>query len=239
MDWAQFWPLFCKRYGHATRDQAEHVTILGATGTGKSSLAMRIATRRPYVVQLVEKPRDEKLRLALKRDGYRPATVLPEPSGYRRVYVWPPAGGVTDEAGQRKAFRDVLRRAGRNGVWHTVCHETAFMVDPLGLAPELKYLLRMGRSNGAGVILCSQRPAWLPRDVYSQASHLFLFGTNDVEDLKKLSGLNGMDSGRVRDAVASLGAAGDLHRFLYVGTRDGTLMTCRAPAGLDERNRIR
>ena len=233
--WSTFWPMFCKRYGTATRDHAEHVTILGPTGTGKSTLAMQIARRRPYVAQLVEKPRDELLRKALKRDGYRLAAELPEPSGVRRVAIWPPAGGVEDERLQREAFRNTLRRAGRVGVWHIVAHETAYLVDPLNLAAELKYLLRMGRSNGAGLILCSQRPAWLPRDIYSQASHLFLFGTNDVEDLKALSGLNGMNQTIVRDTVARLGADGDRHRFLYCGTRDGTLIVSRAPTGLNGR----
>lgn len=229
---AEFWPLFDRRYGRATRDQAEHVTILGPTGTGKSTLAMRIAERRPHVAQLIEKPRDELLLRALRAGGYRPVEILPDSGGARRVYLWPPAGDVTDEPGQRRVFRDVLRRAGRVGVWHVVCHEAAYLVDPLGLAPELKYSLRMGRSNGHALILCSQRPAWLPRDVYSQASHLFLFGTNDHEDLKKIGGLNGMDSRRVRDAVARLGDSGDPHRFLYCGTRDGMVAVSRSPRGL-------
>lgn len=230
--WEQFWPMFVKRYGPAQRDDAQHVTILGPTGTGKSTIAVQVADLRPYVVQLVEKPRDEKLRKALKRRRYRKVEELPDIGGYPWVYVWPKAGGVEDEPGQRVAFRRVLRSAGKVGVWHVVIHEAPYMVDPLGLAPELKYVLRMGRSNGAGLIICAQRPAWLPRDIYSAASHLFLFGTNDTNDLKAIGGLNGMNERAVRDAVAQLGANGDSHVFLYVGTRDGTVCTSRAPGGL-------
>lgn len=239
MDWATFWPFFARRYGHATQDNAEHVTILGPTGTGKSTLAMEVAGLRYYVVQLMEKPRDDLLEKALKRQGYRRTTELPEPGGWRRVYVWPPARGPEDEPGQRVAFRATLRGAMRAGVWHVVVHEGGYLIDPLGLASDLKYILRLGRSNGVGLILCSQRPAWLPRDIYSQASHLFLFGTNDSVDLKALGGLNGMDERRVRDTVAALGAEGDPHRFLYVGTRDGTLVTSRAPHGLTHKKDTR
>lgn len=230
MPWEQFWPMFCARYdADFSRENAEHVCIMGPPGAGKSSLAMKVASRRQYVVQLVEKPRDKKLLTALKREGYRPRDELPDVGGQTRVYVWPKAGTVADQPGQRKAFRHVLETAGRVGVWHVVVHETPYLVDPLGLAPELKQNLRMSRSNAAGLILCAQRPAWLPRDMYSASSHLFLFGTNDSTDLKALGGLNGMNERVVRQAVAGLPRD---HRFLYVGTKDGTLAISRAPKGL-------
>lgn len=229
--WSTLWSSFTRRY-RADRDNAQHVAIIGPTGAGKSTLALRVAELRPYVVHLVEKPRDAKLRNALRRGQYRIVDELPDAGGYRRVVIWPPAGGVEDEPRQQAAFRAAMRTAGRVGVWHTVIHEAPYMVDPLGLHRELKYLLRMGRSNGAGVIVCAQRPVWLPRDIYSQSDHLFLFGTNDSSDLKALGGLNGMDERRVRETVAQLGADGDRHRFLYVGTRDGTLAVSRAPSGL-------
>lgn len=230
MPWAEFWPMFCADYDRDfSRENAEHVCIMGPPGAGKSSLAMHIASRRPYVVQLVEKPRDKKLLLALKREGYREVREMPDVGGSQRVYVWPKAGTVADQAGQRKAFRHVLETAGRVGVWHTVVHETPYLVDPLGLAPELKQDLRLSRSNGAGLILCAQRPAWLPRDMYSASSHLFLFSTNDSVDLKALGGLNGMNERVVREAVAGLPRD---HRFLYVGTKSGNLAISRAPKGL-------
>lgn len=230
--WEKFWPMFVKRYGQADRDNAEHVTILGPTGTGKSTLAMAVADRRYHVVQFVEKPRDRKLLGALKHRRYRKVDELPDGAGYPKVYLWPPAGDVTDQPEQARQFRAALRTAGRVGVWHVVVHEAAYLVDPLGLGPELKQVLRMGRSNGTGLILCSQRPAWLPRDIYSQASHLFLFGTNDSADLRAIGGLNGMNEKAVREKVAGLHELGDSHVFLYVGTRDGTLVTSRAPGGL-------
>ena len=230
MPWREFWPMFCARYdAEFSRENAEHVTIMGPPGAGKSSLAMHVAGRRQYVVQLVEKPRDKKLLAALKRAHYYPAKELPDVGGRQRVYVWPPAGLVKQQPGQRDAFRAVLETAGRVGVWHTVVHETPYLVDPLGLAPELKQNLRLSRSNGAGLILCAQRPAWLPRDMYSACSHLFLFSTNDSVDLKALGGLNGMNERVVREAVSNLPRD---HRFLYVGTKDGTLAISRAPKGL-------
>ena len=40
--WSEWWETFQRRYV-ATRDQAQHVTILGPTGTGKTLLAKAVA----------------------------------------------------------------------------------------------------------------------------------------------------------------------------------------------------
>ena len=224
--WAEFWPEFCASY-RATRDDAQHVAILGPNGTGKTTLAMQIATQRPYVFVLAAKPRDKHMAAMLKADGYRKylGAGLPESgSGTRRCYLWPPNVGVRSRGYQRQVFAGALAQAFRVGVWHGLIDEAHYLAETLKLAPEIKQALQMGRSNGHGLILCAQRPAWLPRDVYSASTHLFLFGTNDAADLKSISGLNGVNDRTVRDAVAMLGRD---HHFLHVNTATGALTISR------------
>jgi hypothetical protein len=75
-----------------------------------------------------------------------------------------------------------------------------------------------------------QRPAWVPRDAYSQATHLFVFGTNDNEDIRSLGGLGGMSTNEIRYAVQWLASdAVRFHQFLYVNTRTGTLARSTLP----------
>jgi hypothetical protein len=228
LDWADFWPKFRDSY-RATRDDAQHVAILGPNGTGKTTLAMQIASVRPYVFVLAAKPRDRHMLAMLRRGGYRKVEQLPESgAGVRRCYLWPPNVGVQSRARQRQQFAAALAKAFRVGVWHGLIDEGHYLAETLKLAPEIKQALQMGRSNGHGIILAAQRPAWLPRDVYSASTHLFLFGTNDAADLKSISGLNGVNDRIVRDCVATLGRD---HRFLHVNTATGELTISRFEKG--------
>lgn len=222
--WAEFWPEFTASY-RATRDNAQHVALLGPTETGKTTLAMEIAKLRPWVYVLGAKPRDKHMLTMLKAGGYRKVAELPEAgAGIRRCYLWPPNHGVASRPHQQAVFARAMAHSFRVGVWHGLIDEGHYLAETLKLSPVIKQALQMGRSNGHGLILCAQRPAWLPRDVYSASTHLFLFGTNDAADLKSISGLNGVNDRTVRDAVAMLGRD---HRFLHVNTATGALTISR------------
>lgn len=225
--WSEWWETFQRRYV-ATRDQAQHVTILGPTGTGKSTLAMKVAELRPYMAVLAAKPRDKHMKQMLRQGGFRKMDVLPEAgAGVRRCYIWPPNRGPFDHDRMRSQFAGAFEHAYRVGVWHILVDEAHFMAHRLHLTEHIRDAYQMGRSNGHGIILAAQRPAWLPRDIYSSADHLFLYGTNDSADLKTISGLNGVSDRLVRDTVAGLDR--DSRRFLHVDTKSGTLAITRMP----------
>lgn len=221
--WDEFWPMFGQGswYRCNANDGADHVCIIGPTGGGKSTLANEIAKLRPYVAQLIEKPHDGDplFKRALKRDGYVWRSELPDLGGPSRIAIWPKhRDGDIPVAAQRAQFDQALRDGYQRGGWHFVIHELQHEIERLNLRTRFLDVLRMGRSNRVGMIACTGRPAWIPRDFYSASRHLFFFNTNDGEDLKAIGGMNGVDSQSVRAAIASLDR--EAREMLYVDTRN-------------------
>jgi hypothetical protein len=224
MRWRDWLAMFAGAY-HVSAESADHVTIIGPTGTGKTTLAMAIGQLRRYTIALGCKPRDPQLARLARDDGYVRADdgELPSPRLNPHVLVWPAYAGLTSKPVQRDVFGRVFNQAFSVGGWHLICEEAPHLVD-LGLGPDIRQHLRMGRSMSAGLILCTQRPRGLPLEAMSNAQHLILFGTNDYEDLRRLGGLNGVDPLIVRETVARLGRD---YRFLHVNTRTGKLAVSR------------
>lgn len=223
--WSAWWPRFARAY-RVGRDHADHVTILGPTGTGKTVLALRIAELRRFVVVLGTKPRDR--NLARATSGWYPAPdgELPSPTLHNRVVVWPPHtdSELDDVRRHRAAFQRTLRDAYTAGGWHVVADEMNYLMDDLRMRGVITRSFRGGRSMAHGMIVCAQRPRHVPLEALSGAQHVIMFGTNDEEDVKRLGGLNGVSSDLVRSTVRSLGRAYD---FLHVNTRTGAMSISR------------
>jgi hypothetical protein len=231
IEWAEFAAYFAQEYRVSARDGADHVTIIGPTSTGKSTIAMWVAAHREWVCQFIEKPKDNELKRALSRGGYVRRDGLPDGAGrVNRVFIWPKHNRGEPIAEQRAQFGQAMADGYRVGGWHFVIHEGQHMVESLGLRRQIVTSLRMGRSNANGLIVCTGRPAWMPRDIYSSATHLFLFSTNDENDLRSIGGMNGVNNKAIRAAVESLDR--DAHEVLYVNTRTRYSAVTRSPRGL-------
>lgn len=227
--WSRWFRRFAAAY-QVGPDTADHVTIIGPTGTGKTTIAMQVASLRRYVVALGTKPRDEPFRQMLDAQTYRVQhhSRLPSPSVHPHVAVWPKHTG--DELGDARRhsalFRDVFGQVYTAGGWHIIAEEGSHLID-LGLGRVVRRHFRAGRSLSSGLILCSQRPRFIPKEAISGAQHIIIFGTNDEEDLARLGGMNGMSSKFIRETVAGLGR--EFH-FLHVNTRDATMSISRYDA---------
>lgn len=224
------WPAFVDqlRWRHD-----EHVSAIGPTGGGKTTLVLALLPERritrPYTVVLGTKPRDKVLTRLARSGGFTMAKGLPSHPSHagERLVLWPRWRSERDTPAQGRAIAHGLDVAFVMGAWCVFADEVAYLCDDLRLAGKLRTWWRQGRSNGLSLVAATQRPSWVPRDLYSAPTHLFFWRTNDDDDLKRISGLNGVSSRVVRQLVANL----DGNEALYVNTRTGAMARTLAPIG--------
>jgi len=219
------WPDFAARMQWR---QGEHVSLIGPTGGGKTTLALSLLKARTYCAVLGCKPDDDVLP-ELTRHGFKRTLELPERGDPPRVLVWPAYSRPKNE--RRNVLGRTLTQAFRAGGWTVVADEVSYLTRRLRLEEPLLDLWEQGRSNRCSFVAATQRPAWVPLALYSQATHLFLWGTRDGADLARIGSLNGADPDPIRAAVANL----PKFRALYLNTRTGDMLTTVAPRKIEPR----
>ncbi|MCA1569736.1 MAG: hypothetical protein LC798_05325 [Chloroflexi bacterium] len=178
---------------------------------------------REYVVICATKPADAGLTKLAKGGGWKKLEKWPPRKGTNRVILWPPYKKPEYERAQVSAFAAAFDDIFADGGWAVYFDEVAYMVDDLKLGGWIRRFWRQGRSLGITVIAATQRPVDVPLDMYSAASWLFLWRTNDRRDLDRIAGLGAAATDDVRREVQSLGP----HEVLVVGTRDGSMLRTR------------
>lgn len=217
--------------------QDEHVSLLGPTNVGKTTLASEILEARECVIVIATKPEDPVVD-RFQALGYKVQERLEVPSledkegkrrphpAYRRVVLWPREEQVPGEnrwrtIEQMKAYqrREILRAfdyARRARRWTIFSDDAMYLAEDLQLGNELKWWWRQGRSAKLGLVAAAQRPAWVPRDMYSAPQHLFFWQTNDKNDLERLADIGaGLDRKELEGIVSRL----PRHEFLYLRPR--------------------
>lgn len=208
--------------------QGEHIGIIGPTGRGKTTLMVPLLERHRYIVAFGTKPRDSTMVRLIRQGDYdrieewdpkEPARLSP-----KRV-LWPDARSMYAASTQQAVFLHALDCIFRQGYWTVAIDELWYVIHALKLDHEIKTYLLQGRSLGISLLMASQRPAFIPLEVYDQSTHLFFFRDQDRRNLDRLSGINAVDSTLVRKTILSLG----LHESLYVNTRTDTMLITQAP----------
>lgn len=222
VSWAEFQDAF-------QWEQGEHLTLIGPTKSGKSTLARHLLkdARRngthPWQVVLATKRRDEVLD-DFGRDGFEriPEWIVTDPDLMRNVMVAPPLSqGIKSVEQQKRRFRYTLESIFRQGGWLVYLDELRHITNFLGLEREVELLLHQGRSAGITVVGSVQRPRHVPLMAYDQATHLFFWETNDLNMRKRLSELGGkVDPDMVQYGVQRI----QYHEFLYVNPRSGQVL---------------
>lgn len=161
--------------------------LLGATGSGKTTVEERLLSQRGAVVVLTTKDDD------LRWTGYR--TVKRERDiDLRRGHKWRLFPDAADAA---REFRLMLERAWSEGYW-CVCVDELYHVqdlkhqvgkrrqDVVKLVDLVNNLLTRGRGKGITVVSGSQRPAWATKFAFSESRYVVCFRLGLGDDLAKV-----------------------------------------------------
>lgn len=210
--------------------QGEHVTLIGPTGSGKTTLALALLPMREYVIAFGTKPKDDTLDKLIRRDRYKLVrkwdqmpNVIRKPR--TRFVFWPKFRTPADQSAQAYEIHQAMNGAFVTGGWCLLVDELWYMDQVLGLKKMIESIWTQGRSIGISLIAGTQRPAHVSLLAYDQATHVFFWRDNDERNLKRISGMNGLKSDLIRSTVATLAR----HEVLYVNTRTGLMAVTKAP----------
>lgn len=217
--WARFRETFDFRQG-------EHVTLVGTTGSGKTTLARELLLpMREYVCVLGTKTKDPSLYAPLERAGYdleHTFDANAQEHGKRRIIFQPPLR-TPDRDGfneQSEAFKTALFDIYKWGGWCVYADEVRYLTETLGLQRTFEVLWLQGRSLGISLVVGTQRPVSIPLLAFDQATHLFLWRNTDRVNIERMSEFAGADSPIAKYTIPRL----PHHEALYIDTRTGRMV---------------
>lgn len=220
MEWEEFSDMF-------EWEQGEHIACIGPTGSGKTTLSLSLLDLRDYVVAIGTKPKDRTLA-KLKRKGYVRIEKWDNnlsPVVTPRRILWPNARDLESEDRQRKEIGQALKEIYAAGDWCVYIDELWYFIHILKFERTVRTYLLQSRSIGISLVVATQRPAFIPLEVYDQCTHLFFWRDNDERNLSRISGISWLSANLVRTTVANL----KKHEVLYINTRDGLLVRTMPP----------
>jgi energy-coupling factor transporter ATP-binding protein EcfA2 len=220
------WDVFVLNYLKWQR--GEHYALIGPTGQGKTTMMMHLLPQHPYTAVIATKPQDVMLD-ALTQMGYQryPTWRSLSVEHVPNRLIWPDISQIRQLDKQRNEIRKALHAIYQEGGWTCVIDELWYIVQMLRLELEVKMLLLQGRSLGISMLMATQRPAFVPLEVYDQSTHLMFWRDTDETNTRRLSGITPtVNATTVRRIISRL----EMHQVLYVNTRMGFMCRTRVPA---------
>lgn len=216
------WDEFFRKFSRDWK-QGEHVTMIGTTGSGKTTLGRQLLSLRDYVIVLATKQRDDSLYKPLEKLGYVTVSSVDQISQETPRVIFRPGLHSPDKAGmqaQADAFRDLLVTVYIDGGWCLYCDEVRYLTDNLGLKTEMETLWLQGRSLGVTIAAGTQRPVSIPLLAFDQAVHMFDWRNSDKESVRRMSEFAGGQQETVAKTIPLLPE----HECLYINVRTDRLV---------------
>ena len=216
-----------------TYKPGEHLTLLGPTQSGKTTLASQLLKVTTYPklpgVVLVMKPRDavvsamaESLDYQIVRDWPPPVHTRHRVKTRGRVEVQKPPGYMVwpkhtfdpdrDDAHLAAVFRRTIRSNYAKGDAVLFCDEIYGLSKELGLERDLNAVWSRGSAMGCGLWASSQRPYGIPQWAYTSPEHIFLAKDPDKRDRDRYGEIGGVDPDLVKDITMTL----PKYHWLYI-----------------------
>lgn len=223
----------------------DHVSCLGPTGRGKSvAIGQLVAQLRNFDVAalLCPKGRDPAYEHLGGRSvrqwppraslGERVQNLMGVPeqredgSGPRIYRVEVPIRSLADLTALRNLYGQVLASVlarpekGTDSMF-LVADDARFIADPrsMNLEAYLRNGLILGRSKRVSMCSNVQRPAFVPREILDQATHVLIWRNRDRDVAKRLTEISGAID--PKELEATIGAL-DYHSFIHVNGRTDT-----------------
>jgi hypothetical protein len=205
------WETFLRWFGNAWRE-GDHVSLIGPTNSGKTTVGVQICQLRPWVIAIDIKGDDETLGK----------------SGWARVTKWPLPGKVYDRMAQGEDFRVILgdrargseamarrrmlaRRAlediWKNGGWTVLVDDLQLLTDTRksgNLSLMVEDFLVAARDAKVSIVSLQQAPRRVPRAASDQSSWLIAYVTRDTDIVNRLAEMAGRPRAEIRGAIRGL-----------------------------------
>jgi len=232
-----------------TYKAGEHVTFLGPTQVGKTTLAFELLreTAHPNLpaLVLVMKPHRKKSRETNRYvSGDKTVSKYARALGFPIIRSYPPPTGIfwrktpsgwvlwpkhtfdpeVDDEMLEREFRRALRALYKEGDAIIFGDEVYGLVQELGLSRELVAIWTRGASMGLGLWAASQKPSHIPLWAYSQAAHVFIHNDPDKRARERFGEIGGFDPRLIEAIVEQL----EDYAWLYLRRR-GRVMCIISP----------
>ena len=229
----------------------QHISLIGPNGVGKTTIGLKLLAQCTALwpetigLALAMKPHRGPEADGRKSTGDPTVATLTRSLGGRITRQWPPPWWQTlfqsepafwsvwpkhtenfraDLFAHRAVFEHAIIQSYNKGNRWIFADEIYSLCAELKLDPELVHVWSKGRSMKCAIIGATQRPAFVPKWMYSSAKHLFLWRDPDSDARKRYAEISGVDPKQVLALTDGLRQ----HECLYVNP-EANVWACLTP----------